>query len=136
VAVDLGIANDKGYQYDSCRTPFRIGLDWCWNGEPRAQKYLALTSAFFTAIGAQNIADTYTLDGTPQPLHPGGHSAAFVGPAGVGAMSAAAYGALLNDAYAGVATGKYLAGGTYYEDSWTVISLLMLTGSFLDYTAL
>ena len=48
----MNIANDVGYQYDSCRTPFRIGLDWCWNGEPRAQAYVALTSAFFSAIGA------------------------------------------------------------------------------------
>jgi endo-1,4-beta-D-glucanase Y len=132
--IDLGMANDVGYQYDSCRTPFRIGLDWCWNGEPRAQKYVGLTSAFFSAIGAQNIADTYAINGAPQPQHPGGHSAAFIGPAGVGAMSSPAYVQFLDDAYAGVATRTYLAGGTYYEDSWTVMSLLMMTGNFLDYT--
>ena len=132
--IDIGIANDTGYQYDSCRTPFRIGIDWCWNGEPRAQKYVALTSAFFSAVGVQNIADTYSIDGTPRPQHPGGHSAAFIGPAGVGAMSSTAYSQLLNDAYAGVATRTYLVGGTYYEDSWTVMSLLMMTANFLDYT--
>ena len=37
-------------------------------------------------------------------------------------------------AYAGVATRTYLVGGTYYEDSWTAMSLLMMTGNFLDYT--
>jgi endo-1,4-beta-D-glucanase Y len=133
--VDMGIANDVGYQYDSCRTPFRIGVDWCWNGEPRAQAYVALTSAFFSGVGAANIADTYAISGTPMPQHPGGHSAAFVGPAGVGAMSSATYSKLLDDAYAGVATRTYLVGGTYYEDSWTVMSLLMMTANFLDYTA-
>jgi endo-1,4-beta-D-glucanase Y len=133
---DMNIANDVGYQYDSCRTPFRIGLDWCWNGEPRAQAYVALTSGFFSAIGAQNIADTYAIDGSPQPQHPGGHSAAFVGPAGVGAMSAPTYRTLIDDAYAGVATRTYLVGGTYYEDSWTTMSLLMMTANFLDYTKL
>jgi endo-1,4-beta-D-glucanase Y len=132
--VDMNIPNDTGYQYDSCRTPFRIGLDWCWNGEPRAQAYVALTSAFFGAIGAQNIADTYAIDGSPEPQHPGGHSAAFVGPAGVGAMSSSTYGTFIDDAYAGVATRTYLAGGTYYEDSWTAMSLLMMSGNFLDYT--
>jgi endo-1,4-beta-D-glucanase Y len=132
--VDMNIANDTGYQYDACRTPFRIGLDWCWNGEPRAQAYVGLTSAFFSAIGAQNIADTYAIDGSPEPQHPGGHSAAFVGPAGVGAMSSATYGTFIDDAYAGVATRTYLVGGTYYEDSWTTLSLLMMTGNFLDYT--
>jgi hypothetical protein len=29
-----------------------------------------------------------------------------------------------------------LVGGTYYEDSWMVLSLLMMTGNFLDYTTL
>jgi endo-1,4-beta-D-glucanase Y len=134
--VDEGIANDTGYQYDACRTPFRIGLDWCWNAEPRARAYVALTSSFFTPIGAANIADSYGLEGTPRPQHPGGHSAAFVGPAGVGAMSSTAYQSLVDGAYSGVATLTYLAGGTYYEDSWTVMSLLMMTGNFLDYTSL
>jgi endo-1,4-beta-D-glucanase Y len=132
--IDEGIANDTGYQYDSCRTPFRVGLDWCWNAEPRAEAYVALTSSFFGAMGAASIADGYAIDGTPMPQHPGGHSAAFVGPAGVGAMSSPAYGPLLDGAYAGVATRTYLVGGTYYEDSWTAMSLLMMTGNFLDFT--
>ena len=45
------------YQYDSCRTPFRIGLDYCFNGEARAQAYVAKTSQFFAGIGAKNIVD-------------------------------------------------------------------------------
>jgi hypothetical protein len=68
------------------------------------------------------------------PQHPGGHSAAFIGPAGVGAMSSPMFASLLDDAYAGVATRMYLVGGTYYEDSWTAMSLLMMTGNFLDFT--
>jgi endo-1,4-beta-D-glucanase Y len=128
------------YQYDSCRTPFRIALDWCWNGEPRAQAYLAKTSAFFSAKGAANITDGYGLDGTPQPQFgvsegSGMQSAAFVGPAGVGAMSSATYQSFVNDAYADVAKLNLLIGGTYYDDSWTVMSLLMMTGNFLNYTA-
>jgi hypothetical protein len=39
----------------------------------------------------------------------------------------------VDDAYADVATLQLLVGGTYYEDSWSVMSLLMLTGNFLDY---
>ena len=132
--ADENIANDTGYQYDACRTPFRIGLDWCWNGEVRAQSYVALTSAFFGAVGASKLADGYAIAGTPMPQHPGGHSAAFVGPAGVGAMNSPANASFIDDAYAGVATRTYLVGGTYYEDSWTAMSLLMMTGNFLDYT--
>lgn len=128
------------YQYDACRTPFRIGLDWCWNGEPRAQAYLAQISSFFSGVGAANIVDGYALDGSPDPQTPmladGGVALAapFVGPAGVGAMSAGTYQQLVNDAYTLVAGDDLFVGGEYYASSWTVMSLLMMTGSFLDYT--
>jgi endo-1,4-beta-D-glucanase Y len=123
------------YQYDSCRAPFRIGLDWCLAGEPRAKAYVAKTSGFFSAIGATKIADGYGLNGMPTPEHPGQSSAAFVGPAGVGAMSDATFSSFVGQAYSAVATGNLVAGGVYYEESWTVMSLLMMTGNFLDYTA-
>ncbi|HEX2657531.1 MAG TPA: glycosyl hydrolase family 8, partial [Polyangia bacterium] len=127
------------YQYDSCRTPFRIGLDWCWNGEKRAQSYVALTSDFFSGIGATKIVDGYDLNGKEHPQFQTDdnaqvQSAAFVGPAGVGAMSDAKYQTFVNDAYATVATRKLIVGGTYYDESWMVMSLLMMTGNFLDYT--
>jgi hypothetical protein len=125
------------YQYDSCRTPFRIGLDWCLAGEPRAKAYVTKTSNFFSQLGgAGKIVDGYKLDGTPQPQFSanGSQSAAFVGPAAVGAMSAATYQTFLDQAYAAVASRQLLVGGTYYDDSWTVLSLLMMTGNFLDYT--
>jgi endo-1,4-beta-D-glucanase Y len=131
------------YQYDSCRTPFRIALDWCWFGEQRARDYLAKTSAFFTSIGAANIVDGYELNGnkrvqfSPATGTPtlAQQSAAFVGPAGVGAMSNSIYQTLVNESYARVATGQLLVGGAYYDESWTVLSLLMMTGNYLDLTA-
>lgn len=122
------------YQYDSCRTPFRIGLDYCMNSEPRAQAYVAKTSQFFARIGAKNIVDGYQLNGTPQPQNTTGQSAAFVGPAAVGAMSAASYQSLLQDGYDAIAPGTLLVGGQYYDESWTVLTLLMMTGNFIDYT--
>jgi endo-1,4-beta-D-glucanase Y len=130
-----GSGGPGNYQYDACRVPFRIGLDWCLNGETRARDYVAKTGAFFSGVGVNNIADGYGLDGTPQPAHPGLLSAAFIGPAGVGAMSSATFQPFVDDAYAAVGTQMLLAGGTYYEQSWTVLSLLMMTANFLDYTA-
>jgi endo-1,4-beta-D-glucanase Y len=127
--------NNANYQYDSCRTPFRIALDYCYFGEPRAKAYVMKTSSFFSQIGAYKIVDGYALNGTPQPARPGGQSAAFVGPAGVGAMSDPVYQAFLDDAYANVATLNLLVGGTYYELSWTALTLFMLSGNLLDYTA-
>lgn len=135
--TSMGVPGSPGnYQYDSCRTPFRIGLDWCLFGEMRAHDYVAKTSAFFAPMHALGVADGYALNGAAQPATPGGHSAAFVGPAAVGAMSDAVYGAFVDEAYGALAGGMLVAGGTYYDESWTVLSLLMLTGNFLDYTAL
>ena len=128
------------YQYDSCRTPFRIGLDWCWNGDMRAQSYVTLTSNFFSGKTVAKMVDGYDLNGTEHPEQQKDanamvQSAAFIGPAGVGAMSDVKYQSFVNDAYAAVATGKALVGGTYYDESWMVMSMLMMTGNFLDYTS-
>jgi endo-1,4-beta-D-glucanase Y len=134
-------ASPTNYQYDSCRVPFRIGLDWCWNGETRAQSYVALTSKFFNGITVAKMVDGYDLNGTPRAQYQTGdkaqiQSSAFIGPAGVGAMSNATYQSFVNDAYGVLITGKALVGGTYYDESWMVLSLLMMTANFLDYTAI
>lgn len=123
------------FQYDSCRIPFRIGLDYCQHGEPRAAAYLGKISSFYAGIGASNVVDGYDLDGTPRPQYSGGQSAAFLGPAAVAALSDPAYSSFANEAAAAVATGELLIGGAYYDESWTVLSLLMLTGNFLEYQA-
>jgi hypothetical protein len=132
-------ASPTNYQYDSCRTPFRIGLDWCWNGEQRAQAYAAKTGGFFSGISVAKMVDGYDLNGTPHAQYQTGakaqvQSSAFIGPAGVGAMSNATYQSFVNDAYGVLISGKALVGGTYYDDSWMALSLLMMTANFLDYT--
>jgi hypothetical protein len=125
------------YQYDSARTPFRIGQDYCYYGEARAKTYLASISSFFGAIGASNIVDGYELDGTPHPdpATPVGspQSAVFVGGAAVGAMHDAKYRTLLDEGYANVARGSLLARSRYYNLSWTALTLAMMTGNLFDY---
>jgi endo-1,4-beta-D-glucanase Y len=136
-----GGASPTNYQYDSCRTPFRIALDYCWFGDTRARDYVAKTSSFFAGIGAKSIVDGYELNGTPKAQYQTGanaaiQSSAFVGPAAVGAMSNASYQTFVNDAYDVLVKGDALVGGTYYDESWAALSLLMLTANFLDYTSL
>lgn len=126
------------FQNDSTRTPFRVGQDYCFFGEPRAKAYLAKISAFYAAIGISGIVDGYALDGTARPERAvnGAQAASFVGPAGVGAMSDAQYQGFVDQAYSAVATLNLNAGTIYYQKSWAALSLLMMTGNFVDLTQL
>ncbi len=130
-----GSGHPTWHQLDSCRTPFRIAQDYCWFNEPRALEYLKKINAFHSAIGAANIVDAYNLDGS---VHEGAnlHLAAFVGGAGVGAMATPEHAKLRDEAYSALAAWQTLIGGSiYYNESWSMLSLLMMTGQFVDLTA-
>jgi endo-1,4-beta-D-glucanase Y len=125
------------YQYDSARIPFRIGQDFCDYGEPRAKTHLDKQSAFFSGIGAPNIVDGYNLDGTARAentMPAGVQSALFVGAAGVGAMSASGNLAFVDATYQLLVTKEMLPRSRYFNLSWQVLSLLMMTGNLYDYT--
>jgi hypothetical protein len=129
------------YQYDACRTPFRIAEDYLFFGNSQALTYLTDTSNFFSGVGAVSIVDGYNLNGTPDPQYQTGasatiQSAAFVGPAGVGAQISSTYQSYVNDTFTDLSSLQLLTGGTYYTESWTVMSLLMLSDNFLDYNLL
>lgn len=125
------------YQYDSARTPFRIGQDYCDFGEPRAKAYLAKTSNFFSGLGASNIVDGYALNGMPRAentMPVGVQAALFVGAAGVGAMSDARFQPFTDDVYNLLVTKDMFPPSYYFNMSWHVFSLLMMTGNLFDYT--
>jgi len=129
---------ETNYQTDSARLPFRLAQDFAFYREERARAYLAKTSAFFAGLGANAIGDGYDLDGRARPdqktVQPNAGSAVFVGCAAAGAMHDARYQAFLDAAYARVRTGALLARSRYYNHCWTVLSLLMLTGNFVELT--
>jgi endo-1,4-beta-D-glucanase Y len=148
VASQNNDANDVLYQYDSHRTPMRIGLDYCWNGEAKARAYVDKTTSFFATNanaglnGISRIFDIYQLNGNVGSSG-GPNSASIVGTAAVGAMasSIAAKQPFLDDAYQAVfdaVTRATLApkdtqGRTpysYYNATVGMLTLLMMTGNF------
>jgi endo-1,4-beta-D-glucanase Y len=135
-----GTGDPTYHQLDSCRVPFRLGEDFCWNNEMRAYNYLQKINSFYSGVTVANMVDGYDLNGNPHPqfVNTGGpRAASFVGAAGVGAMATGSvYAKLRDDAYASVATLQDLAGSTYYQESWTVLSLQMMTGMIVDLTAM
>lgn len=120
------------FQNDSTRTPFRVGQDYCWHGEPRAKEYLDKIAAFYATVGVANIVDGYELNGTPKPERAvnGLQAASFVGPAGVAFAASSNYQTELDAAWTAVASQQLTAGTTYYQKSWAALSLLMMGGYF------
>lgn len=127
----------QNYQYDSARTPFRVGQDFAFHRSPESRRYLARISRFFAGVGADAIVDGYTLDGQPAPdpnaQTPNPGSAVFVAGAAVGAMHDPRYQSFIDAAYARIRTGELLARSRYYNHCWTVLGLLMLTGNLIEF---
>jgi endo-1,4-beta-D-glucanase Y len=116
------------YSYDACRTPWRIAMDYCFNAEPRAKAYLDKVGPFFDGVGANNIGDGYSLTGSQTSSN---KNMAFIGPAGVAGM--VGHQALLDGAFA---FGASNGGGdtSYYGQSLRLISMLMMSGNFVDFS--
>jgi endo-1,4-beta-D-glucanase Y len=121
------------YGYDACRMPWRIAMDYCFNNEPRAKTYLTAVGAFFNGVGAANIGDGYT---SPNgPVTSNNHNSAFIGPAGVAGMTG--YPTLLDGAFNfGVTPPNPSSNNSYFAQSLKVVTMLMMSGNFLDYTQL
>ena len=137
--VEAFFGAETNYQTDSARMPFRLALDWALYRDERAKAHLDKLCDFFMSQGAENIIDGYALDGAPLPdrktVDHGEGSAVFVGCAAVGAMCDPKYTPLLQGGYERVKTGRLLARSRYYNQCWTVMTLLMLTGNFRTFTA-
>ncbi|HMI85410.1 MAG TPA: glycosyl hydrolase family 8 [Polyangiaceae bacterium] len=135
------------YQYDSHRTPWRIGLDACWNNEPRAISYVTATTNFFAAqskaAGLGGLADIYATSGskggTAKP-----NSMSLIGTAAAGAMAIAGSNAdaksFLDRSYQFLLDATYtpdpaaMAGATraytYYNATVGLLMALTMSGNF------
>jgi endo-1,4-beta-D-glucanase Y len=145
IAGPTSDGSGPNFGYDACRVPFRIGLDYCLNGETRAQHYAGLIAGFFasksTATSLSGINDGYTPAGANPSGALGDYPAgmAFTGPAGVAAM-AAGNDTLRDISYrtqwADTTQGAMKISGvfTYYNASWGVLSLMANSGNFWDMT--
>jgi endo-1,4-beta-D-glucanase Y len=64
------------YAYDACRVPWRIALDYLWNGNTNALAWCTKVSNWANGIGPANIKDGYNLDGSATGTN---NNSAFVG---------------------------------------------------------
>jgi endo-1,4-beta-D-glucanase Y len=134
---------DPHFGYDACRTPFRIALDYCENGEPRAKAYLDKIVAFFAAQQA-TLRDGYTVTGADPSGTLGDYGAgmSIFGPGAVAAMGSTAAGQNTFLRYAQEILEQGTTGSTmprpgvftYYHGSWGVLALLTTSGNFWNMT--
>lgn len=110
------------YKFDACRVPWRIALDYLWNGNSEAQQWCARITNWANGKGAANIVDGYTLDGTPIGAY---NNSAFVGAFAVGAMCNSQ---AVTDTFSTRIT--KLNESNYYVFYLRLIYLHVLTGNF------
>jgi endo-1,4-beta-D-glucanase Y len=141
-----GASTDNLYQYDSHRTPWRIGMDYCWYGTAAAQSYLMKVIPFFANTAGGNgvgrIFDLYDPTNSREASGAAVNSASLIGMAASGAMfNASTYRAFLDDGYQLVfdllnrGTLAELGDGTksaysYFNATVGMMALLTMTGEF------
>ena len=124
--------NDGFYSYNACRTPWRIGTDGLLNGNTTSLSQARKMSLWIeksTTGNANAIKAGYKLNGSTVSGSDF-FSAAFVAPFGVAAMTSPTQQAWLNKVYLSVRTRHE----DYYEDSITLMCLLVMSENFWDPT--
>jgi endo-1,4-beta-D-glucanase Y len=116
------------YRYDACRVPWRMALDYIWNGDVDAYDWCVKISNFANGIGASGIRDGYELDGTVVGTY---NNSSFVGGFAVGGMS---HSQAMVDNFASRLLTLDGVGwdDTYYNFSLRCLYMLVLTGNFWD----
>jgi len=125
--------NDGAYNYNAGRDPWRLGTDGLLNGDARSLAAVARISAWAhdeTGGDPQRIRAGYALDGTP--LSGSDYfTTFFAAPLGVAAMAVPSQQAWLNAIYEAVRQREE----DYYEDSVTLLCMLVMTANFWDPTS-
>jgi endo-1,4-beta-D-glucanase Y len=119
---------DGAYSYNAGRDPWRVGLDALLSNDGTSRTNVLKISHWIesaTAGNPANIRAGYNLDGTPLP-NSDYFTSFFVAPMGVAAMNDSAQQNWLNAVYDAV----YGTRQDYYEDSVTLICLMVMTGNF------
>jgi endoglucanase len=118
---------DGSYNYNAGRDPWRIGTDALLSGDPISAEQASKIAEWAngaTGGDPQNLRSGYRLDGTPLPGSDY-FSTFFAAPIGVAAMTTD-----LQDWLDAIYDAVYDVQEDYYEDTVTLLCLLVMTGNF------
>jgi endo-1,4-beta-D-glucanase Y len=129
------------FGYDACRAPWRVGLDYCWSASAQAKTLLTPMVAYFMQT-SQNGSAVSNIK-IPMPIGGGtgqNASGAITGPAAIAAMMSASNQTFVNGSwtylYSLVNNGTSVGNLNYFSSTLGLISMLALSGNFVDYTPL
>lgn len=123
-------SNDGRYGYNACRVPLRFGMDALFSANATSIAIARRMTTWFSGVAGGNplnVKAGYGLDGTPN-AGSDYFSTAFVAPLGVAAMLHPNRQAWLDGIYEAVRATHQ----DYYEDTLTLLSMLVMTGNFWD----
>jgi endoglucanase len=112
------------FGYDACRVPWRIALDYLWNGNQNALEWCKKISNWANSVGPANIVDGYELNGTAKGSN---KNSSFLGGLTVSAMCNKQK---MLDAFASVL--KTYKEGYWFNQNTRCLYLFTLTGNFRD----
>jgi endo-1,4-beta-D-glucanase Y len=73
------------FGYDACRAPWRLSLDYLWNGNTQAKEWSTKVATWANGVGPTKIVDGFELNGTPRGTN--GVNSAFLGGFAVATMA-------------------------------------------------
>lgn len=114
-------SNKDNFSYNAIRVPWRIAIDWVWNGCIRAFNITNSMTTFFAS--QSSLKSGYMLDGTPLVSY---FDTTFA--AGIAAGSKASDNRAFEQTMTDTLIGMQSSG--YYGASLRALSLLFLTGNF------
>ena len=122
--------HDGHYSYNSCRVPFRLGLDFLLHGEPRAKAAVGRMSEWVkgaTGGKPERIVAGYNLDG--KIINRDDRSMAFTACFGVGAMCDAAHQDWLNALWDHIVASDD-PDDLYYARTLKMLCLIAMSGNW------
>jgi endo-1,4-beta-D-glucanase Y len=128
------------FGFDACRAPWRVGLDYCWSGSASAKTFLTPMVNYFVQYASQNLGPkSIKIPITPLSGGAGQYvSGAITGPAAIAAMMSSSNQSFIDGSWTylySVVTNDTSANNlNYFSSSVGLISMLALTGNFIDYT--
>ena len=130
---DIESSHDGEYDYNSCRVPWRITIDYLFNGEERSKIIAGKMVAFIKAKTSSDpdaVCDGYKLNGDAYGDNYGSDSVseAFLPPFGVAAMVDSAHQSWLNSVFDFMTTKD--PSQDYFEDSIRLLSALVMSGNW------